>query len=642
MMTQEQELAEKRLADERGRVAGEFRQELLSRLERIKLEAVSARTTEASAPRRADGEQAQVLALVGTLENDRLVLPWDRQAVSQAAAAALDEPRFASAIRLGEHDELVVKQFDRAAAAYRRALAGAHLPQQTALARLLTARALTKGGRTRDAAALNRELLDVPASVVDEQGVPFALYAARRLLDADDASASDHLRIPDVLNAGLTVDPPLPPVALYMLGDLAAKLAASASDAALRQAATAVLRAATDRGRDIEQALALQHAFPTLVPRPAAPSPTGADSVWVPFGPAEERWLVGLTSSRAGAAPLVLAVRASLLFAAIQVAADNSGSVGRANVLEVRSDSNGEPLGGNFPGLSLTFPASNAATVAREWSLQRSFYLGALLLVLTVALFGGYLFWRDVQRELRLAEVRSQFVSSVSHELKTPLTAIRMFAETLLMGRSARPEVRDEYLETIVNESERLTRLLNNVLDFSKIEGGSKTYRLEPQPLPGIVRAAAKAMQYPFSQQGFELRVAIDDGLPLVPAEADALQQAILNLLSNALKYSGQGRVIDLQLKKEAGHAVVSVTDRGPGIPPSEHVKIFDKFYRVPSVDTERIPGTGLGLTLVDHVARAHGGRVMVTSATGEGSTFSILLPLPPAATEMNPMKALA
>jgi signal transduction histidine kinase len=427
-----------------------------------------------------------------------------------------------------------------------------------------------------------------------------------------------------------------------MLGDLAAKLAASASDAALRQAATAVLRAATDRGRDIEQALALQHAFPTLVPRPAAPSPTGADSVWVPFGPAEERWLVGLTSSRAGAAPLVLAVRASLLFAAIQVAADNSGSVGRANVLEVRSDSNGEPLGGNFPGLSLTFPASNAATVAREWSLQRSFYLGALLLVLTVALFGGYLFWRDVQRELRLAEVRSQFVSSVSHELKTPLTAIRMFAETLLMGRSARPEVRDEYLETIVNESERLTRLLNNVLDFSKIEGGSKTYRLEPQPLPGIVRAAAKAMQYPFSQQGFELRVAIDDGLPLVPAEADALQQAILNLLSNALKYSGQGRVIDLQLKKEAGHAVVSVTDRGPGIPPSEHVKIFDKFYRVPSVDTERIPGTGLGLTLVDHVARAHGGRVMVTSATGEGSTFSILLPLPPAATEMNPMKALA
>ena len=320
----------------------------------------------------------------------------------------------------------------------------------------------------------------------------------------------------------------------------------------------------------------------------------------------------------------------------------NLGWRGRGLPPVVQAHSNGEPLGSNFPGLSLLFPAIDVNTLAREGSLQRSFYLAALPLVLSVALSGGYLFWRDVQRELHVSEMRSQFVSSVSHELKTPLTAIRMFAETLLMGRAAQPETRNQYLETIVSESERLTRLLNNVLDFSKIEQGQKVYRLEPQPLAEIVHAAARAMRYPLSQQGFELRVKIDDDLPLVPADSDAIQQAILNLLSNAMKYSGQGRVIDLELKHDGGRATIAVTDRGLGIAAGEQTRIFEKFYRVSSADHQLIPGTGLGLTLVDHVARAHRGRVTVRSAPGEGSTFSIVLPLTEAgANEMISSKSL-
>jgi two-component system phosphate regulon sensor histidine kinase PhoR len=232
--------------------------------------------------------------------------------------------------------------------------------------------------------------------------------------------------------------------------------------------------------------------------------------------------------------------------------------------------------------------------------------------------------------------MRSSFVSAVSHELKTPLTAIRMFAETLLINRSADTRNRDEYLDTIVNESERLTRLLNNVLDFSKIEQGTKRYRLEPQSLPDIVRSAARAMKYSLEQQGFTLRTEIDENVPPVQVDRDAIEQAVLNLLANAIKYSGDSRRIDLRLRSEDGTAVIEVSDRGVGIDPAEHARIFERFYRVPGPETDRIPGTGLGLTLVRHIAEGHDGRVTVTSAPGEGSTFSLVLPLRPEFTSVD------
>src|SRR5437588_3482745 len=149
------------------------------------------------------------------------------------------------------------------------------------------------------------------------------------------------------------------------------------------------------------------------------------------------------------------------------------------------SESKGESLGENFPGLRVDL-GNDGATQSQRWNPQRWFYFLALLLVLSVTSFGAYLLWLDVRRESRLAEMRSQFVSSVSHELKTPLTAIRMFAETLRMGRSPDQQTQAEYLDTIINESERMTRLLNNVLDFSKIEQGKKAYQLVPTPLTEV------------------------------------------------------------------------------------------------------------------------------------------------------------
>jgi signal transduction histidine kinase len=245
-----------------------------------------------------------------------------------------------------------------------------------------------------------------------------------------------------------------------------------------------------------------------------------------------------------------------------------------------------------------------------------------------LTLFGAYLLWRDVRRDLKLAEMRSQFVSSVSHELKTPLTSIRMFAETLRLQRSKDPKVQEEYLDTIIKESERLSRLLNNVLDFSKIEQGKKVYHPEPTSLYEVIQATARTMEYPLSRQGFSLSVQAEDGLPDVCLDRDALEQALLNLLTNAMKYSGNSREIHLKLLRKNGWALIQVTDFGIGIDPREHQRIFEKFYRAASPENEHLPGTGLGLSLVAHFVKAHEGRIEVDSAPGHGSTFTLYLPL--------------
>jgi two-component system phosphate regulon sensor histidine kinase PhoR len=216
----------------------------------------------------------------------------------------------------------------------------------------------------------------------------------------------------------------------------------------------------------------------------------------------------------------------------------------------------------------------------------------------------------------------------VSHELRTPLTAVRMFAETLVMGRTGDENTRREYLESIVNESERLTRLVDNVLEFSKIEYSTKTYRMQPIRLPDIVRSAARLMQYPLAQHGFELKLSIDDTLKPVSADADGIEQAILNLLSNAMKYSGSAREIQLALESKNGHAVIAVTDHGVGIAPEEQARIFEKFYRVRTVETDAVGGAGLGLALVKHIVEAHHGSIEVRSVVGKGSSFILRIPL--------------
>ncbi|GAI99906.1 unnamed protein product, partial [marine sediment metagenome] len=192
--------------------------------------------------------------------------------------------------------------------------------------------------------------------------------------------------------------------------------------------------------------------------------------------------------------------------------------------------------GGSFRGFWLWFDEIEVSEWAQSSLPFPIFYWLILFLVVGFTAFGGYLVWRDVSRELAIADMRSHFAASVSHELKTPLTAIRMFAEALTMGVHKRPEDQQEYLQTIISESERLTRLLNNVLDFSKIEQGTRTYRFEPTSLEKVVRTAERALAFHLNQKGFNLQVELDERIPPVPADKDAIEQAVLNLLHNAMK----------------------------------------------------------------------------------------------------------
>jgi signal transduction histidine kinase len=394
----------------------------------------------------------------------------------------------------------------------------------------------------------------------------------------------------------------------------------------IRALASSVQQAVADAIAHRDQALALQQTLPALVRQFRATTAPGSDPLWLPFG--QRLWLVTIATDITRGHPTLMAIDAAKAFARVESAAACAAAGGCRLVLASGAGSDDYPLGAALPGLALIDVATSASREPRHSLSNQPLYVAALSLMLALAAFSAYLLWRDVRRELRVAELRSEFVASVSHELKTPLTAIRMFAETLRMGRPSSPALRDEYLDTIVNESERLTRLLDNVLDFSRIEAGRKIYQFTPHDLPAIVRTAARAMHYLSAQQGFELAVEIDDRIPPALADADALEQAILNLLSNALKYSGEARRIELRLARDGAHAVISVRDWGIGIEPQDVPRIFNKFFRVARPENHHTPGAGLGLTLVDHIVRAHHGFVRVESTLGAGSVFRIHLPL--------------
>jgi signal transduction histidine kinase len=227
-----------------------------------------------------------------------------------------------------------------------------------------------------------------------------------------------------------------------------------------------------------------------------------------------------------------------------------------------------------------------------------------------------------------MARLKADFVANVSHDLKTPLSLIRMFAETLEMGRLADEPTRQEYYRVITRESERLSRLIENVLDFSRIERGRRKYEIAPAAVEPLIRETLEAFGYVLSRQGFKVEVAIAPDLPEVPMDADAVGQALANLVDNAIKYSGERKSLKVEATVEAGHLALTVADEGIGIPREEQGRIFEKFYRVGRSETQGRRGSGVGLALVRHIAEAHGGRVTVESRPGAGSRFTLRFPL--------------
>jgi signal transduction histidine kinase len=261
----------------------------------------------------------------------------------------------------------------------------------------------------------------------------------------------------------------------------------------------------------------------------------------------------------------------------------------------------------------------------RRLAVTKTALIGFIDLML---LAGLVLVWTNVRRELKLSRLKSDFVANVSHELKTPLALIRLFAETLELGRVPTEEKKQQYHRIINKESRRLTQLINNILDFSRIEAGRKEYRLVRTDLAAVVRDVVDAYRFPIEQQGFVLDLAIAEDLPEMETDPEALSQALINLLNNAIKYSPDVKRIAVSVRRVADRVLVSVADRGIGIPKGEQKRIFEKFYRVESSLVHTTKGSGLGLALVQHITEAHGGRVEVTSAPGVGSTFTLSLPV--------------
>ena len=268
-------------------------------------------------------------------------------------------------------------------------------------------------------------------------------------------------------------------------------------------------------------------------------------------------------------------------------------------------------------------------STAGEWA-RTSFRINfGLSLVLALVLLSGIaLALRSASRVMRLSQMKSDFVSNVSHELRTPLASIRVFGELLRLGKVPNDEKVREYGEYIETESRRLTQLINNILDFAKIESGAKSYRLERADLAEVVAETLSSFEVRLKQSGFRVTFERPDAAVPVRIEPGALAQSVANLVDNAVKYSNGSREIVVEVAREDGDAVLSVQDWGVGIPRAEQEKIFDRFHRVSTGLVHDVKGSGLGLAIVQHIVQAHGGRVRVSSRPGQGSTFAIHLPL--------------
>jgi signal transduction histidine kinase len=284
-----------------------------------------------------------------------------------------------------------------------------------------------------------------------------------------------------------------------------------------------------------------------------------------------------------------------------------------------------------FPGLTLgiKFQGTSVDAIGRSW-VQRSFLT---LGVLSLLLCGGLvLTYRSVSKEVALAKLKSDFVSNVSHELRTPLSLIRLYAETLELGRVKGQAKVEEYYQIIRKESERLTALINNILDFSRIEAGHKEYEFRHTDLAELVSNTLDTYRDQIDEHGFTFEQRIDSDIPPVPVDREAIARSLVNLVNNALKYSDREKFIGVKLYRADRVLKLEVVDRGIGIPRIEQSKIFEKFYRAGDPLVHNTKGSGLGLSLVRHIAHAHGGDVAVESTPGKGSTFTLTLPLDPAA----------
>jgi signal transduction histidine kinase len=243
-------------------------------------------------------------------------------------------------------------------------------------------------------------------------------------------------------------------------------------------------------------------------------------------------------------------------------------------------------------------------------------------------LSGALLVFHDITELRRLERVRQDFVANVSHELRTPLSSIKGYSETLIEGGVTQQKEQKEFLGIIHRESDRLAKLIDDLLDLSRIESGKMAMVLMPMDLLPAVKRAAAILEKQAASKSIRITLDIPSGTPRILADESRLSQVILNLLDNAVKYTPE--VGDVRISAVAdGHFVrVDVSDTGVGIPEADIPRIFERFYRVDKARSRELGGTGLGLSIVKHIVQAHGGQVSVRSAPSKGTTFSFIIPV--------------
>ena len=251
-----------------------------------------------------------------------------------------------------------------------------------------------------------------------------------------------------------------------------------------------------------------------------------------------------------------------------------------------------------------------------------------MVLACIVVVLGVATILLGAERESRISALKSEFVANVSHELKTPLALIRMFGEMLQSGRVTTDDKRQQYLEIIVGESERLSALIENVLDFARVERGRQAYDFGPADVGEAVVRAVNVYRYQAEREGMEVTVEVEGDLLHPRVDARAVQLAVINLVDNALKYAAGSKVIQVRAERTSSYIAVRVTDNGPGVAEEDRERIFERFVRGTPAGTRSVRGSGIGLALVKHIAESHGGRAWVERTASGGATFVVLLPL--------------
>lgn len=559
------------------------------------------------------------LVFLGPIIDGDLRMPWEAKHPDYLNTK---ETQSEVLIQQAQRAEFSMQDLPRAKALYDRALLSAKSPSQKSFIQLQLGRILSSLNDNEAALKIYADVLAQPSDVIDEYGIPLCLFAGERLSSLDSQEISVIERLIELLKENTL----LPPAGLYLILDITEKLKTKAMDSDPADGTRSIEKTAEDRLEDVKKVLSLKPYVKGWISSRRSRFEINEGGYWQAFG--EIPWIVDIRYIPETDVQYLFAFHGpNILDSTLEKDRLGDTFPGFCSIKPL-SQNGGFSLGSRFRDLQLQFSDNGVASWSSSSLPLPIFYWLILILVIGFTGFGMYLLWRDFRRELKLAELRSQFAASVSHELKTPLTAIRMYAEALTLGVRQKPEEQQDYLHTIINESERLSRLLNNVLDFSKIEQGTRTYSFQPTSPMEVIEEAAKAIAFPMRQKGFNIQLEIGNNIPSIRADKDALEQAVLNLLHNALKYSGDSRDIILKLYQTEYEVCFEVKDYGIGISDQDKNQIFSRFFRGPTSENQRIPGTGLGLTIVSHIAQAHGGRVEVNSQPEKGSIFTIILPL--------------